>query len=137
MQQLDGAFVQRVLDSAPEGIAICDAQQPDYPVVYVNAAFVQLTGYAAAEVLGANLRMMQGTDREQDGLRRLREAIARGESCRVLLRNYRKSGEMFWNELTLQPIRDAEGKLTHFVSYFRDAAGRLKQADRNNEGVPG
>jgi two-component system cell cycle response regulator len=137
MQQLDGAFVQRVLDSAPEGIAVCDAQAPDHPVIYVNAAFEQFTGYAAAEVLGTNLRLLHGTDREQDGLRRLREALARGESCRVLLRNYRKSGEMFWNEMTLQPMRSADGALTHFVAYCRDAAGRLKQAEKGQEGLPG
>ena len=136
MQQLDGAFVQRVLDSAPDGIAICDARAPDHPVVYVNAAFEKFTGYAAAEVLGANLRLLHGTDREQDGLRRLREAIGRGEPCRVLLRNYRKSGELFWNELTLQPLHGAEGTLTHFVAYCRDAAARLKQSDREQEGVP-
>jgi two-component system cell cycle response regulator len=136
MQQLDGTFVRRILDSAPEGIAICDAAAPDHPVIYVNSAFEQFTGYAAAEVLGANLRLLHGTDREQDGLRRLREAIARGESCRVLLRNYRKSGELFWNELTLQPMHGADGKVTHFVAYCRDAAGRLRQGEKGQDGVP-
>lgn len=136
MQQLDGTFLRRVMDSAPEGIAICDARAPDHPVVYVNAAFEQFTGYAAAEVMGANLRLLHGTDREQDGLRRLREAITRGEPCRVLLRNYRKSGELFWNELTLQPMHDAGGAVTHFVAYCRDAAGRLKQSDKGQDGVP-
>jgi diguanylate cyclase (GGDEF)-like protein/PAS domain S-box-containing protein len=136
MQELDGTFVRRVMDSAPEGIAICDARLPDHPVIYVNAAFEQFTGYAAAEVIGANLRLLHGTDREQDGLRRLREAITRGEPCRVLLRNYRKSGELFWNELALQPMHAADGTLTHFVAYCRDAASRLKQSDRGQEGVP-
>jgi diguanylate cyclase (GGDEF)-like protein/PAS domain S-box-containing protein len=136
MQQLDAAFVRRVLDSAPEGIAICDAAAPDHPVVYVNAAFEQLTGYAAVEVQGTNLRLLQGTDHDQDGVRRLREAVARGEPCRVLVRNYRKNGELLWNEVTLQPMRDDAGKLTHFVGFFRDATGRLKQAEKTHEGVP-
>jgi diguanylate cyclase (GGDEF)-like protein/PAS domain S-box-containing protein len=136
MQELDGAFVRRVLDSAPEGIAICDARATDLPVIYVNAAFEQFTGYAAAEVLGANLRLLHGDDRDQEGLKRVREAIARGEPCRVLLRNYRKSGELFWNELTLQPMHAADGTTTHFVAYCRDAAGRLKQGDKAQEAVP-
>ncbi len=136
MQQLDAAFVRRVLDSAPEGIAICDAQSPDHPVLYVNAAFEQLTGYAAGEVLGANLRLLQGTDRDQDGLRRLREALGRGEGCRVLLRNYRKNGELIWNEMTLQPMRSDDGVLTHFIGFFRDASGRLRNAERGQEAVP-
>jgi len=136
MQQLDAIFLRRILDSAPEGIAICDAVAPDQPVLYINAALEQMTGYAAAELVGTNLRMLQGEDRDQEGIRRLREAVARGEPCRVVLRNYRKNGELLWNELTLQPMRDAGGALTHFVAYYRDASGRLKQADKVPEGVP-
>lgn len=137
MQQLDATFVRRILDSAPEGVAICDAVAPDHPVLYVNAAFEQMTGYAAAEVLGVNLRLLHGNDRDQEGIRRLRDAVARGEACRVVLRNYRKNGELLWNELTLQPMRDEGGTLTHLVAFYRDAASRLKQGDRVPEGVPG
>jgi two-component system cell cycle response regulator len=136
MQQLDATFLQRILDSAPEGIAICDAAAADQPVLYVNAALEQMTGYAAAELAGANLRILQGEDRDQEGIRKLRDAVARGEPCRVVLRNYRKNGELLWNELTLQPMRDASGALTHFVAYYRDASGRLKQTDKVPEGVP-
>jgi diguanylate cyclase (GGDEF)-like protein/PAS domain S-box-containing protein len=136
MQQLDATFVRRILDSAPEGIAICDAAAPDHPVIYVNAAMEQMTGYPAAELLGSNLRLLQGNDRDQESIRRLRDAVARGEACRVVLRNYRKNGELLWNELTLQPMRDAAGTLTHFVAFLRDASGRLKQADKVQEGVP-
>jgi diguanylate cyclase (GGDEF)-like protein/PAS domain S-box-containing protein len=136
MQQLDAAFMRRVLDSAPEGIAICDAIAPDYPVVYVNAAFEVLTGYSAADVLGTNLRLLQGTDREQEGLRRVRDALARGTECRVLLRNYRKSGEMLWNEMYLQPMRNGDGLPTHYVAFFRDASGRLRSMERGSEGLP-
>lgn len=137
MEQFDSAFVRRVLDSAPEGIAICDALAPDFPVVYVNKAFEIMTGYAAIEIIGANLRILQGADREQDGRRRIREQLARGEECRALLRNYRKNGELIWNEMYLQPLRDSDGRVTHFVGYFRDAAGRLRAADRTSGGLPG
>ena len=136
MAQFDSAFVQRILDSAPEGIVICDARAADFPVVYVNAAFEKLTGYAAAELMGSNLRVLQGADREQDGRRRIAEALARGEECRVLLRNYRKSGELLWSEMYLAPMRDAAGALTHYVGFFRDASSRLKSAERGTEGLP-
>ncbi len=136
MQQLDAAFVRQVLDSAPDGIAICDATAPDHPVLYVNAALAQMTGYPALELVGSNLRLLQGEDHDQEGARRLRDALARGEPCRVVLRNYRKNGELLWNELTLQPMRDASGKATHFVAFMRDAAGRLKQSDKVHESVP-
>ncbi|MBK6671954.1 MAG: diguanylate cyclase [Proteobacteria bacterium] len=137
MQQFDSAFVQRILDGAPEGIVICDARAGDFPLVYANAAFEKLTGYAAAELMGTNLRLLQGTDREQEGRRRISEALARGEECRVLLRNYRKNGELLWSEMYLQPMRDGEGQVTHYVGFFRDASSRLKSAERGNEGLPG
>jgi diguanylate cyclase (GGDEF)-like protein/PAS domain S-box-containing protein len=105
-------------------------------VLQVNAAFEQLTGYAAGELIGSNLRLLQGSDREQEGCRRIRESLARGEECRVLLRNYRKNGELFWSEMVLQPMRDGAGQLTHYVGFFRDASNRLRSADRGIEGLP-
>ena len=136
MQQLAGQVLGGVIDAAPEGVAVCDARAADLPVVYVNAAFERLSGYGATELLGRNLRMMQGTDREQEGCRRLHEAVERGEGCRVTLRNYRKDGTSFWNEIQLQPLRDAEGAVTHYVAYYRDAGGRLKSPERPLEGIP-
>ena len=137
MQQLDAGFFRRVLEAAPEGIAVCDAAATDHPVMYVNAAFELMTGYSASELLGANLRLLQGGDHDQEGVRRLREAIAAGQGCHVLLRNYRKSGELLWNEVTLQPVRGADGAPTHFVAFYRDASMRLKQAEKPTEGLPG
>jgi diguanylate cyclase (GGDEF)-like protein/PAS domain S-box-containing protein len=119
-----------VVANAPDGIVICDAVSPDHPVIYVNAAFTQLCGYPASALLGSNLRMLQGTDRDQESRQRLREALQRGEACRILIRNYRPDGALFWNETSLQPVRDAKGKLTHWIGYHRDAGGRLKVAER-------
>ncbi len=67
---------------------------------------------------GLNLRLLQGTDRDQEGVRRMREAIVRGESCRALLRNYRKNGELLWNEVVLQPLRRGCGALTPLGGVF-------------------
>jgi diguanylate cyclase (GGDEF)-like protein/PAS domain S-box-containing protein len=133
--KLDPEFLRLVIDGAPEGIVICDAQAADCPVVYVNSALEQMTGYGAAELLGSNMRLLQGADRDQEARRRLREAIARGEACRVLLRNYRKSGELIWNELYLQPLR-SNGVLTHWAGFIRDASGRLRAVERAPEGLP-
>ena len=126
MMSFDAELYRRLLESSPEGVAMVDALAGDQPVVYVNPAFESLTGYAAADLLGKNLRLLQGDDREQDGRHRLREALKQGESCRVLLRNYRKDGSLFWNELTVLPLRDAEGRVTHFAGHHRDAGDRLR-----------
>jgi diguanylate cyclase (GGDEF)-like protein/PAS domain S-box-containing protein len=126
---------RRLVENAPEGIVICDAVAADCPVVFVNPAFAQMCGYPAQALLGGNLRILQGTDRDQEARLRLAEAIGRGEPARVLVRNYRPDGSLFWNETVIQPVRTA-GKLTHFVGYHRDASDRLKNAERLPSGLP-
>src|SRR3984957_15959449 len=121
MTGFDASIYRRLVESSPDGVALVDALDPERPVVYVNPGFEALTGYSAAELLGRNLRLLQGEDREQDGRHRLREALARAEACRVLLRNYRKDGTVFWNEMTILPLLDAGGRLTHFAGLHRDA----------------
>jgi two-component system cell cycle response regulator len=122
----DQGLYRRLVESSPEGVALIDAQGADHPVVYVNPACEALTGYLSAELLGRNLRLLQADDREQDGRHRLRDALSRGETCRVLLRNYRKDGSLFWNEMTVMPLRHADGCVTHFAGHHRDAGERLR-----------
>jgi diguanylate cyclase (GGDEF)-like protein/PAS domain S-box-containing protein len=122
----DSQLYRRLVESSPEGVVLIDAQGTDHPVVYANPAFEALTGYSAAELLGRNLRLLQADDREQDGRHRLRDALSRGETCRVLLRNYRKDGSLFWNEMTVMPLRHADGCVTHFAGHHRDAGERLR-----------
>ncbi|HYC10926.1 MAG TPA: diguanylate cyclase, partial [Steroidobacteraceae bacterium] len=126
---------RRLVEGSPEGIVICDAVAADCPVVFVNAAFSQMCGYPAAALLGTNLRVLQGTDRDQEARTRLAEAISKGEPARVLVRNYRPDGSLFWNETVVQPVRSS-GKLTHFIGYHRDASDRLKNAERLPSGLP-
>jgi len=126
MTSLDADFYRRLLETSPEGVVLVDARHPDQPVIYVNPAFEALTGYAAADLLGRNLRLLQAEDREQDGRHRLRDALRLGESCRVLLRNYRKDGTLFWNEMTVLPLLDADGHVTHYAGHHRDAGERLR-----------
>jgi two-component system cell cycle response regulator len=126
MTVFDADLYRRLVESSPEGVALVDAQNPEGPVLYANRGFEALTGYSAAELLGRNLRFLQADDREQDGRHRLREALGRGESCRVLLRNYRKDGTLFWNEMTVLPLLGADGRVTHFAGHHRDAGERLR-----------
>jgi diguanylate cyclase (GGDEF)-like protein/PAS domain S-box-containing protein len=137
MIDLGNAVFRSVIDAAPEGVVICTANGADNPVVYLNAAFERLTGYAAAELLGTDLRRLQGSDREQEGRNRLRQALDQGTGTRALLRNYRKDGSQFWNELFLEPVRDAGGAVTHFVAFHRDVGERERSAGaREPAGLP-
>lgn len=126
MTGFDASLFRRLVESSPEGVVLVDALDPEQPLIYANPGFEALTGYAASELLGRNLRLLQGEDRDQDGRQRLREALARGESCRVLLRNYRKDGRVFWNEMTVLPLPDADGRVCHFAGHHRDAGERLR-----------
>jgi len=126
MTGIDADLFRRLVDTSPEGIVLVDAQHAERPVTYANPGFCALTGYSEAELLGRNLRFLQGEDREQDGRHRLREALNRGEAARVLLRNYRKDGTVFWNEMTVLPLLAADGQVTHFAGHHRDAGERLR-----------
>jgi PAS domain S-box-containing protein len=90
-------------------VILTDPNLPDNPIVYVNQGFEKLTGYSRDEVLGRNCRFLQGDDREQEGIRHLREAIKARLDVRVELRNYRKDGSMFWNEVYVTPILAGNG----------------------------
>ena len=136
METLSPEVLNHIAAGAPDGIVVCDARAPDQPAIYVNAAFERMTGYAAAELLGRNLRLLQGGDRDQEARRRLRDAVAQGETCRALIRNVRKDGSPLWNEMQLVPVRDASGTVTHFIGYHRDAGDRARTPERGLEGLP-
>lgn len=116
---LDWQVLQTLIDRSPDGIAVCEAGDHRWPVIYVNPAFEQLCGYPAAELLGRNLSFLQQSENEQEGLSVLRGALGEGTACRVTLRNYRKDGTAFVNEMQLVPIRNHDGRLTHFASFHR------------------
>ncbi len=118
----------RAIAAAPNGIVIGDPRQPDCPIVYANEAFLQMTGYTEAEVLGRNCRFLQGTDTDPAAVWELREAVRDERPCQVLLLNNRKDGTAFWNELTVSPVRDARGVLTHFVGVQTDVTAQ-QEAD--------
>ena len=121
------ALRDRSINSATNGILIADARQPDMPTVYCNAAFEKITGYAAAEVLGQNCRFLQGTDHQQPGLDAIRQAIRQGTEAKAELRNFRKDGSLFWNELYIAPVKDPQGGLTHFIGIQTDITQRKHQ----------
>ena len=116
---LDWQVLQTMIDASPDGIVVCDASDHHWSVVYVNRAFEQLCGYSAAELRGRNLNFLQQGENEQEGLAVLRGALHEGLPCRITLRNYRKDGTPFANEMHLVPIRNHDGRLTHFASFHR------------------
>lgn len=122
---------QQVVRHATNGIVICDAQKADLPLIFVNPAFEHITGYTAAEVLGRNCRFLQVTNLDQPKLEKLALAMRDGKNCTVILRNYRKNGKLFWNEFSVTPVRDPQGKLTHFIGILDDITDRVEAETQN------
>ncbi|GGZ87167.1 PAS domain-containing sensor histidine kinase [Algibacter mikhailovii] len=122
----------QALQSAKNGVIITDAQRHDNPVIYFNSAFQNLTGYSDAEILNHNCRFLQGKDRAQPPLKKLREAIKNKESCQATLRNYKKDGTMFWNDLYVFPITNEHGNVTNFIGIQNDVTLRIKSEEERN-----
>lgn len=116
-------LANHALEASPLGVTIADARQADTPLVYCNPAFERMSGYSRDELLGRNCRFMQAKDRNQLGAIELSRAIRKGEGTKVLLRNYRKDGEIFWNEVIVAPMHDGKG-LSHFIGMQQDVSSR-------------
>lgn len=124
---------ERAVAASSEGIVVTDPNRPDAPIVYVNPAFEEITGYSAAEVLGRNCRFLQGADRDQPQLGTLRAALREGRECSVVLRNYRKDGTMFRNELSVSPVFGEGGALLNYVGVQKDVTERVRYEEELRE----
>jgi PAS domain S-box-containing protein len=120
----------RALEAISHGLLITNATQPDNPVIYVNPGFERITGYPPAEVLGRNCRFLQGPETAPDAVARVREAIAGGRAITLELLNYRRDGTPFWNLLSITPVPDERGRVTHFVGIVNDVTAPRMLADQ-------
>ena len=127
-----GLDAQTALVVSGHAFAVTDPRLPDDPLAWVNPAFEALTGYAAAEVMGHNCRLLQGPDTDPRAIARLREALSAGEGITETLLNYRPDGSTWWNLVKITPVRDEAGTLTHFVGVQNDVSD-LVFADRQRD----
>ncbi len=121
---MDGTALRELLNQAveitPEVITISDPSLPDNPLIYANEAFYARTGYGPDEVLGRNCRFLRGPGTDPGETARLRKAVRAREACVVELLNYRKDGSAFWNRLSVVPLRNVRGEVTHFAGFQSD-----------------
>ncbi|MBO1078123.1 histidine kinase famiy protein [Roseomonas haemaphysalidis] len=115
---------------------VTDPNRDDNPIIFVNKAFLAMTGYAADELLGTNCRFLQGPETDKATVAQVRDAVHHQREIAVEILNYRKNGSSFWNALFISPVRDKDGKLLYFfgsqldVSRRRDAEDALRQAQK-------
>lgn len=118
--------LSKILDASVNGITLADPDQEDLPLVYANKAFETITGYTQGETIGKNCRFLQGTDRDQPERFRLKAALENKEPIEIILRNYRKNGELFYNHLNITPLFDSSGRLLYFLGVQYDVTEQRK-----------
>ncbi len=123
-------LLHRAIATASSGIVIADALLPDLPVVYANAAFLQLTGYAEDEVLGRNCRFLQGPGTDPSQIQPLRRRMLAGRDVHTVVLNYRRDGSSFWNDVRISPVVDTGGEITHYIGSQLDVTDRVDRERR-------
>jgi HTH-type transcriptional regulator, bacterioopsin transcriptional activator and related proteins len=124
----DRILKERAINEAPVGITISDPNREDNPLIYVNDAYEEMTGYTEDNAVGRNCRFLQGEESDPDAVNEMRKGIEEQYPVTVELKNYRKDGTEFWNEVTIAPVRDDQGTVTHFVGFQNNVTAR-KEAE--------
>ena len=119
-------ILSQILDTCIDGITLSDPDIEDNPIIYANEAFELITGYNRQETIGRNCRFLQGDDQDQEAVEKIRFAVRNRESITVTLRNYRKDGEMFFNQTTVRPLFDREGNLVYYLGLQHDITNQIR-----------
>jgi PAS domain S-box-containing protein len=127
---INAHLMQLVINASNDGIVIAEKEGDDNILIYVNPAFERLTGYSRDEILYQDCRFLQSGDRDQPSLEPIRAALKQGGSCREVLRNYRKDGTPFWNELSLSTVKNEADGHTYFVGVQKDVTAQVKALQR-------
>lgn len=122
-------FIKTAIDGVGVGVVITDPLQEDNPMIYCNKSFEELTGYDKAEIIGKNCRFLQGEDTSLVAVEKIHKALAKQESVRVEIKNYRKNGSLFWNELHIYPVYLEKIGQTFFIGVQKDVTKRREQED--------
>ncbi|MEM9435657.1 MAG: PAS domain-containing protein [Pseudomonadota bacterium] len=128
----ENELLAATISGSSSGFAISDASRTDQPLIYVNKAFETLSGYSAEDVIGQNCRFLTAEAEDAPERVRLRQAVAEKSGGKFLLKNRRKSGELFWNELTLYPVRSANGRVRNLVATQTDVTARVRAAEERD-----
>jgi PAS domain S-box-containing protein len=128
---LDSELLQKAVDASNDGIVIAEQEGNDNILIYANAAFEHLTGYEQDEILYQDCRFLQGDDRDQAARSEIKTALKEGRTARAVVRNYRKDGVLFWNELSITPIFNDKDQLTYFIGVQRDVTELVRLKEEN------
>lgn len=120
----------KALSATKGAVTIADARRDDMPLIYFNQAFMDLTGYDESEIIDRNCRFLQGKDTDQSAVGEIRSAIANKSDVKVVFKNYKKDGSVFWNDLMMSPVFDKSGMLTHYIGLQLDITLKVEREER-------
>ena len=132
------SLLEKAADTSSEGITV-SILSGDRPLIYANKGFERLTGYSVDEVVGKNCRFLQGQGTDEKSIDEIRKALRTGTECTVELLNYKKDGSPFWNRLSITPLKNAGGEVTHYVGVqsditeLKETKARLERANKELE----
>ncbi len=127
---INAKLLQLVVDASNDGIVVAEQEGDDNILIYANPAFERLTGYGADDILYQDCRFLQAGDREQIGLELIRQAVHEHRPCRQVIRNYRKDGSLFWNELSITPVFNEADQLTYYIGIQKDVTEQVEAQQR-------
>ena len=130
---INAKLLQLVVEASNDGIVVAEQEGDDNILIYANPAFQRLTGYAVDDILYQDCRFLQGDDRDQPGLATIREAVRTLKPCRQVIRNYRRDGSVFWNELSITPVFNETDQLTYFIGIQKDVSAEVQALERVRE----
>lgn len=122
---INAKLLQLVVNASNDGICVAEQEGDDNILIYVNHAFETLTGYKTDDILYQDCRFLQKDDRDQPGLDAIRQAVKAGVPCRQVIRNYRKDGSLFWNELSITPVFNEADQLTYYIGIQKDVTEQV------------
>lgn len=131
--KLRNNLLLQLVENAQDGIVVSEKEGKDTILIYVNPAFEELTGYKSDEILYQDCRFLQGDDREQDSVRQIRNAIDGKKPVRTILKNYRKDGSVFWNELSITPFYDEVDDLEYYIGIQKDVTAEVELQEKLDE----
>lgn len=133
LKMIDAELLKLVVEASNDGIVVAEQEGDENILIYANPAFQRLTGYSVDDILYQDCRFLQGDDRNQAGLTVIREALRNQLPCRQVIRNYRKDGSAFWNELSITPVFNDTDQLTYFIGIQKDVSVEVEAKERVRE----
>jgi PAS domain S-box-containing protein len=127
---INAKLLQLVIEASNDGIVVAEQEGDDNILIYANPAFERLTGYPVDDILYRDCRFLQGEDRDQPALQAIREAVKNNQPCRQIIRNYRKDGTPFWNELSITPVFNDADQLTYFIGIQKNVTAEVDALQR-------